>query len=113
MLRLQISETHHDREYGYLEMYIRPFSLKFFDFNWYEVFVQHGNSDLYTALNQKVNASVKGKIPNLDQFNRKEAENLTFYYLLVIRGTRIEQYTEYTNVNYQLLQILRKEYHLK
>jgi hypothetical protein len=36
----------HEREYSYMEVYIRPFSLKFFDFNWYELFVQQGNSDL-------------------------------------------------------------------
>jgi len=103
----------HEREYSYMEVYIRPFSLKYFDFNWYEVLVQQGNSDLYTVLNQKVNASVKGKIPNLDKFNRKEAENLAYYYLLILRGTRITPYTEYTTINHELLKILRKEYHLE
>lgn len=102
-----------NREYSMNEMYIRPFVLKFYDFNWYEEFTQHGKFDVSTALNQKVKVPVKGKIPNLDKFNRQEAENLAFYYLLILRATRIEQYTEYATINQQLLQILRKEYHLE
>lgn len=102
-----------DREYSMSEMYIRPFILKFYDFKWYEAFCQHGNIDLFTALNQNVKAPVKGKIPNLDKFNRQEAENLVNYYLLMLRGTRIAQYAEYATVNHQLLQVLRKEYHLE
>ncbi len=102
----------HDREYTMLEMYVRPFTLKFYDFNWYEVLSQHGSFDLYTALNQKGTAQVQGKILNLDKFNRQEAENITFYYLLMLRATRIGVYTEYATINHELLKILRKEYHL-
>ena len=102
-----------EREYSYMEVYLRPFSLKYFDFNWYEVFVQYGNSDLYTALNQNVKSLVKGKIPNLDKFNRQEAANLASYFLVILRGTRIAPYTEYATINHQLLQILRKEYHFE
>ena len=87
--------------------------LKFYDFNWYEEFTQHGKTDLSTALTEKDKVPVKGKIPNLDKFNRQEAENLASYYLLVLRGTRIEQYTEYATINQQVLHILRKEYHLE
>lgn len=105
--------SRNDREYSMVEMYIRPFLLKFYDFNWYEEFSQHGKTDLSTALNQKVKVPVKGKIPNLDKFNRQEAENLASYYLLVLRGTRMDQYTDYSTVNHQLLQILRKEYHME
>jgi len=103
----------HDREITMLEMYIRPFTLKFYDFSWYETFSQHGKFDLYTALNQKENALVKGKIANLDKFNRLEAENLASYYLLSLRATLIGPYTRYADINHQLLQILRKEYHLE
>jgi hypothetical protein len=105
--------SRHDKEYSMVEVYLRPFTLKFYDFNWYESLCQHGSLDLYSALNQKVKAKVQGKIPNLDKFNRKEAENLASYYLLILRGTRIAQYTEYATINHQLLQILRKEYHLE
>ena len=105
--------TRNEREYSYVEMYIRPFTLKFYDFNWYEAFTQNGKSDVSTALIQKVKVPGKGKIQNLDKFSRQEAENLATYYLLMLRGTRIEQYTEYATINHQLLQILRKEYPLE
>lgn len=102
-----------EREYSYVDRFIRPFSLKFFDFNWYEIYLQTRNSDLYSLLSQNEKAPEKGKIPNLDKFNRKEAESLAYYYLLILRGTRIQSYTEYATINYELLQILRKEYHLE
>jgi hypothetical protein len=105
--------SRHDREYSMMEMYVRPFLIKFYDFNWYEELSQHGKLDVSTAITQGVKVPGKGKIQNLDKFNRQEAENLVTYYLLVLRGTRIEQYTQYTNINHQLLQILRKEYYLK
>jgi hypothetical protein len=99
-------------EYTMLEMYIRPFVLKFYDFDWYEAFCQQGNLDLFTALNQNAKATVKGKIQNPDQLNRQEAANLANFYLMMLRGTRIAQYTEYVAINHQLLQILRIEYQL-
>jgi len=103
----------HDKDFSMMEIYIRPFTLKYYDFDWYESASQHGNLDLNEALNQKVKVPVKGKIQNIDKFNRQEAENLASYYLLILRGTRITQYAEYASSNHQLLQILRKEYHLE
>jgi hypothetical protein len=103
----------HEREFTMLELYIRPFSLKYYDFSWYEAIIQHGKFDLYTALNQKVKAPIEGKITNLDKFNRQEAANLASYWLLQLRATRIGQYNGYADINHQLLQILRKEYHLE
>jgi hypothetical protein len=102
-----------EKEYSLVEMYIRPFSLKFYDFTWYEELTQHGTLEFYEALNKNVQVPVKGNIPNLDKFDRKEAENITSYYLLMLRSTRMRQYTEYANINHELLQILRKEYHLE
>jgi hypothetical protein len=102
-----------EREYSMAEIYIRPFVLKFYDFKWYDAFCQYGKVDLFTALTQRTAAPVKGQIPNVEKFNRQEAENLASYYLLMLRGTRISQYAEYATINHQLLQILRKEYPLE
>lgn len=102
-----------EREYTFLENNIRPFSIRFYDFTWYETFTEHGKLELYEALVQKTISTVKGKIPNLDKFDRKEAENITNYYLLMLRATRMAQYTGYAKINHELLEILRKEYHLE
>ena len=101
-----------DKEYSMVELYVRPFSLKYYDFNWYNSLTRNGELEFYVALNQKTPVQVKGKIPNLDKFDRKEAENLASYYLLMLHSTRISQYGEYARMNHQLLEVLRKEYHL-
>jgi len=54
-----------------------------------------------------------GKIINADKFSRQEARNIASYYLLMLRGTRQTQYLPYILDNHQLLEVLRKEYHLK
>jgi len=99
--------------YSFIENNLRPFSLKFYDFNWYEELVRHGDLALSDALDQEIRVPVKGKIQNPDQFNRLEAQNIANYYLLMLRATRKIQYMSYVNINHELLEILRKEYHLQ
>ena len=103
----------HEREFTYVDNNIRPFTLAFYDFSWYEDLTQHGTLELYDALNEKKEISVKGKISNLDKFNRKDAENITNYYLLMLRATRKAQYGNYVIMNHKLLETLRKEYHFE
>jgi len=105
--------TRNEKEYSYIEFYLRPFSLRHYDFAWYETLTQHGKLSLLNALNQKMQTSQTGKIVNADKFNRQEAENIASYYLLMLRGTRQTQYLPYADINHQLLETLRKEYHPK
>ena len=94
-------------------MNLRPFTIRHYDFSWYKAFTQDGKFTLLEALNQEKQLQLAGKIIDLDKFNRKEAENIASYYLLMLRGTRQTQYLPYVTVNHQLLQILRKVYHLE
>ena len=114
-LSVQIANlrSRNDKEYSYIEMYLRPFSIRHYDFNWYEAFTGHGKFTLLEALNQTAQVPMAGSIINPDKFNRQEAENIAFYYLLMLRGTRQTQYLPYVSFNHQLLQILRKEYHIE
>ncbi len=105
--------TRNEKEYSFVEMYLRGFSLKYFDFTWYEALVQHGKFELFDALNRSEPVPVTPKIVNVDKFSRQEAENTASYYLLMLRSTRLAQYGGYAGVNHELLDILRKEYHLK
>ena len=105
--------SRNEKEYSYIEFYLRPFSIKHYDFEWYEELTQHGKLTLLSGLNQKTQIPVAGTIVNADKFNRQEAENIAFYYLLMLRGTRQTQYIPYTVINHQLLEILRKEYHVE
>ena len=105
--------TRNEREYSYIEFYLRPFTIKHYDFTWYERLTQHGKVTLIEALSKKMQIPVAGKIVNLDKFNRQEAENTASYYLLMLRGTRQTQYIPYSIINHEILELLRKEYHLE
>jgi hypothetical protein len=115
--KLSVSITNlrsrNEKEYSYIEFYLRPFSIKHYDFKWYEELTQNGRVLLLDALSQKIQIPVAGKIMNADKFSRQEAENIASYYLLMLRGTRQTQYLPYTVINHELLEILRKEYHLE
>ena len=113
-LSVQIANlrSRNEKEYSYIEMYLRPFSIRHYDFSWYEGFTGQGKFTLLEALNQNTQVPVAGKIINLDKFNRQEAENIASYYMLMLRGTRQTQYLPYVAINHQLLQILRMKYHL-
>jgi len=114
-LSVQIANVRNrnEKEYSFIEMNLRPFSLKHYDFNWYKAFTQDGKLTLLDALSQPLQVPFTGKIINPDKFNRQEAENMASYYLLMLRGTRQTQYMPYITINHQLLQTLRKEYHLQ
>jgi hypothetical protein len=105
--------TRNEKEYGFIEFYLRPFSIKYYDFNWYEEFTQKGQITLIDALNKNRQTQFIAKIMNVADFNRKEAENTASYYLLMLRGTRQTHYSPYIILNHQLLEILRKNYHLE
>src|SRR6187200_259424 len=105
--------SRNEREYSYIEFYLRPFTIKHYDFTWYEKLTKKGTFTLLEALNSKEEIQASGRLMNADKFSRQEAENTASYYLLMLRGTRQSQYLAYAKANYQLLEILRKEYHLK
>lgn len=105
--------SRNEKEYGFIEFYLRPFSIKHYDFSWYEQFTQKGKTPLIEALNQNPRTQFSSQILNIDEFKRKEAENIASYYLLMLRGTRQTHYMPYLNLNHQLLEILRKEFHVE
>ena len=102
-----------DREYSYIETYIRPFVIKYFDFSWLEEFIEHGKLSLYEALNQKKENAFPGNIPDVENLNRHEAEGLISYYRLILRSTRQVYYKDYPDANHHVLELLRKEYHIE
>jgi hypothetical protein len=114
-LSVQIANvrSRNDREYSYLESYIRPFSLKHYDFDWYEALIDDGRISLTQALNENRMPPFGGKIVNADKFNRAEGISMASYYLMIMRGTRQISYLSYIAANHHLLEVLRKEYHLK
>lgn len=105
--------TRNEQEYNFVELYTRPFVLHFFDFRWYEQFNQAGKLSNIEALNQNPYPQYPSEIIDNRNFKRQEAENLASYNLLMLRATRQILYDNYIKANHQLLQVLRKEYHLE
>jgi hypothetical protein len=104
--------SRNEKEYSYIEFYLRPFTIKHYDFVWYERLTDNGRLTLLEALNKNAQLPFAGKLVNPDNFNRQDAENIASYYLLMLRGTRQTQYLPYVKANHELLAILRKEFHL-
>ena len=114
--KLSVSITNlrnrNEKEYSYVEFYLRPFTLKHYDFSWYEVLTKHGTLSLFSALENNVNEPITSSIINANQFDRQEALNIANYYLLMLRSTRQAYYIPYLNANHQVLEALRHEYDL-
>jgi len=112
-VKIAYVRTRNDKEYSYIEFYHRPFILKHFDFSWYEEFTEHGSVPLVKALKEKGSTAKPGNIVNPATFSRQEAENIASYTRLMLRSTRQIQYKEYAEANHRVLELLRKEFHLR
>jgi hypothetical protein len=112
-VKIAYVRTRNEREYSYVEFYNRPFLLKHFDFKWYEAFTRNGSIPLVEALKQNLQTPNPGVLANAGKFSRLEAENITSYYLLMLRSTRQNQYKQYAEANHTVLELLRKGFHLK
>src|SRR5215469_4912822 len=109
-VKIAYVRTRNDKEYNYIEFHNRPFVLKYFDFDWYEVFTKSGSMSLVEAFKQKEQIAEQGRLLNPDKFDRHEAQGVASYYLLMLRSTRQIQYREYAEINHNVLELLRKEY---
>ncbi len=99
------------QEYTFNEQYLRPFILKHYDFEWEDAYTQNGKLSILQAMQQtKFHPAIPPVIIDLDDFNRKEANALVAYYLLLTRSTKQVHYRPYIEANHQLLQALRKKY---
>jgi len=102
------------QEYAFIDEFVRPFTMKHFDFKWHDAFTQHGKLNINQQLAQtNYHSPVAPRLKDLDNFNREEADGVAGYYLLILRATIQLTYDQYTAANHELLQELRKEYHFE
>jgi hypothetical protein len=100
-------------EYTFNEQYLRPFMLKYFDFAWYNAYVQNGKLSILDAIKQThFHPAAPPQIRNLADLKRDDAIALAAYYMLILRSTKQNTYPEYVAASHTLLQELRKEYNL-
>ncbi len=99
------------QEYNFASTYLRPFVLKHFDFRLLDSVIHEGDLSMAEALHQdsaQLSASIK--LLNYDELSKKEAENLAYYYVIMMRSSRQSQFAQYIKANHELLELLRNEY---
>jgi hypothetical protein len=112
-VKISYVKTRNDKEYSYVEFYTRPLALKYFDFQWYDKLTKQGSLTLIQSLEQYKSEDGIGQLYDPNKFDRREAESISSYYLLMMRATRQIAYNDYAKANQKVMTLLRNEYHLE
>ncbi|HEY4874209.1 MAG TPA: hypothetical protein VIH86_01425 [Puia sp.] len=99
------------QEYTFGSTNARPFVLKHFDFRLLDSVIYEGDLSMADVLEKdsaQLLASVK--ILNMQDFNKIEAENVAYYFMIMLRSSRQSQFVQYVKTNHELLELLRNEY---
>jgi hypothetical protein len=104
-----------EQEYQFFASPLKPFLLKYYDFNWLNLMRQLETPDV--VLNQlndyrKDHREIKGNILNLTSLDRAEAANMMIFYKQMILSTQTLQLNNYIVANKKILQALRQAYPL-
>jgi hypothetical protein len=104
-----------DQEYQFFANPIKPFMVKYFDFDWLTSLRNVNDSVsiadvLYNI--EKYNFHAKAVIRNLSGFDRSEAANMVLFYKQMLISTRTLQLSQYLITNHEILQELRDNYKL-
>src|SRR4030095_2674252 len=104
-----------DQEYQFFANPIKPFMVKYFDFDWLTSMRNVNDSVsiadvLYNI--EKYNFHDKAVIRNLPGFDRSEAANMVLFYKQMLISTRTLQLNQYMITNHEILEELRDNYKL-
>jgi hypothetical protein len=105
-----------EQEYQYFASPIKPFLLKYCDFNWLDILRKKDTAtDVVGVINNylRSNQKIEAPILNLPSFDRAEAANLVVFYKQMLVSTRSLQLINYIIANQKILQALRENYSLK
>jgi hypothetical protein len=104
-----------DQEYQFFANPIKPFMVKYFDFDWLTQLRNVNDSiaiaDLLYDID-KYNFHNKAVIRNLSSLDRIEAANMVLFYKQMLISTRTLQLNQYVITNHQILEELRDNYKL-
>jgi hypothetical protein len=105
-----------EQEYQFFANPIKAFLLEHFDFKWIDNTRRLKPDALSIDLgNIYMNSDtlIKADILNLPTFNRNKTANMIMFYKTMIVSTRTLQMNDYIKANERILQVLRKDYHMK
>ncbi len=95
--------------------YVNQFILNHYDYDFETSLTKNGQLDVFTAISEyeKNNEVIPFHFHGMAKFDKEQAINLMgFFGRAGISATRRIHYKRYTEVNAQLLNLLRNEYHL-
>ena len=104
-----------DQEYQFFANPIKQFDLKHYDFGWMNELRKKDDTAYNMDLIARYKAgdtTIKANILNLESFDRNEAINMIQFYKQMLVSTRTLAMKDYMTANKNLLQELRKQYHL-
>ena len=107
-----------EQEYQFFANPIKPFILKYYDFNWINQLRKQDpdpNSMMLSILNRYREGSniIEGHILNVSSFDRSEASNMIIFYKQMLVSTRTLQLKDYVVTNHKILEELRRNYKLE
>jgi hypothetical protein len=113
--QINLIRTRNANEYTFTVTIGRQFSIKHYDFEWFQLLTENGKYSMIDALLQKRvdKIDTKPTIKNLASFNKNEALGILGQNLLIFQGTRALFYNKYIAANHQLLETLRNTYHIE
>jgi hypothetical protein len=104
-----------DQEYQFFADPIKPFMVKYFDFDWLTRLRNVNDSIAIAELLYnigKYDFHGKAVIRNLSSLDRSEAANMVLFYKQMLISTRTLQLSQYVITNHQILEELRDNYKL-
>jgi hypothetical protein len=108
--------TRNEQEYQFFANPVKPFLLKYYDFDWAnQLRNRNENISFLDLINQYRlgNDLIPGTILNVASLDRKETSNMIMFYKQMLVSTRTLQYNNYIVTNHKLLEELRKDYKLE
>jgi hypothetical protein len=102
-----------EQEYNVVDNFLRKESIKYYDFKWQEKVTKDGEISILQLINSNQITEFPFEFQNKKLLDRSESAGIVAQYLLVLRGTTQLQYQGYVNANHELLEALRKNYHLE
>ena len=113
--QINLIRTRNANEYTFTVTIGRQFSIKHYDFEWFQLLIENGKYSMLEALLQRREEKLDSKpiFKNLTFFNKDEALGIMGQNLLIFQGTRSLFYSKYIAANHQLLQTLRNTYHIE
>lgn len=111
---ISFMKIRNERELTFLSQMVRPLIQKYYDYDWLEEFMDHGNRTITNSMfDTSIHMQKKPTLLRVGQLDRLEMYNATGGFLLMLRGTRLTIYQDYKVSSSKLMALLRSEYHLE